>query len=398
MWIPREISEKVEAVAKQFPAVVLTGSRQVGKTSLLKRLFPHHRFVTLDLPSLSELAENEPERFLAKYAPPVVIDEVQYAPNLFRYLKLHIDQHRQLNGQIIMTGSQKFTLMKGISESLAGRCAVLELESLSSFEIEGAFRPNSPNLFSLIFQGGFPQIYAGEEVDREIYMQSYVATYLERDVRSLLNIGQLRDFERFLRASAYRSGQVLNKADLARDIGISPPTANEWLSVLQASNQIVLLEPWFNNKTKSLIKSPKIFFQDTGLLCFLLNLNTEAEMLESPFWGNIFESFVFSEMRKRYQANSGKWDIWFWRDLKGLEVDFLIPKGGRYQLIEVKTKENPTAKDFENLRRVSQVLGPELVEKILVCRTANSYLNRQHDVQVVSYDELWQILKSAARP
>ncbi|MFW7379624.1 MAG: ATP-binding protein [Oligoflexus sp.] len=398
MWIQREISKKIATVAKQFPALVLTGARQVGKTSLLKRLFPHHNFVTLDLPSLSELAENEPERFLAKYPPPVVIDEVQYAPNLFRYLKLHIDQHRHLNGQIIMTGSQKFTLMKGVSESLAGRCAVLELESLSSFEITSALKLDAPNLFSQVFHGGFPQIYAGDEVDREIYMQSYVATYLERDVRSLLNIGQLRDFERFIRACAYRSGQVLNKADLARDIGISAPTANEWLSVLQASNQIVLLEPWFNNKTKSLIKSPKIYFQDTGLQCFLLNLNSETEMLESPFWGNIFESFVFSEMRKRFQANSGKWDIWFWRDLKGLEVDYLIPKGGRYQLIEVKTKENPISKDFDNLERVSQLLGPELVEKILVCRTANSHLNRQHNVQVVHFDELWQFLKSGGQP
>ncbi|PIR16449.1 MAG: hypothetical protein COV46_08390 [Deltaproteobacteria bacterium CG11_big_fil_rev_8_21_14_0_20_49_13] len=371
MWIEREISKQISGSVATFPAVILTGARQTGKTSLLKRLFPEYSFVTLDLPSNAELAEREPQSFIERYPPPIIVDEVQYAPGLFRYLKNNIDGKRDQYGRFILTGSQKFTLMKNVSDSLAGRCAIFELETLSASEVLSAKKIST---MEMILTGGFPELHAREDLRRDLFYQSYTATYLERDVRSILNIGQLRDFERFLRACALRSGQILNKSEVARDVGISPTTVGEWLSVLQASNQVVLLEPWFNNKTKSLIKSPKIYFNDTGLLCYLTSISNIDELTRSPFIGSIWETFVFSELRKRQVFVSGKWDIWFWRDNRGTEVDFLIHKGGRFELIEAKFSEVPVKKDAKNLEEVAGVLGRKNIEKMtIVSRTDTAF-------------------------
>ena len=371
MWIPRQISAKVLTIASQYPALILTGARQVGKTSLLQKLFPEHRLITLDLPSHAELAEKKPEDFFDRFPPPVIIDEVQYAPNLFRHLKIRIDQNRNRYGQYLLTGSQKFTLMKNVSESLAGQCALLELETLSLGEIRQTDR--IPDL-EIMVRGGFPELQVRQELETQTFYESYLATYLERDIRSLLKIGQLRDFERFVRACAFRSAQIVNKAELARDVGISPPTANEWLSVLHASNQVLLLEPWFSNKTKGLVKSPKLYLADTGLLCHLLGISSVDELKKSPLLGSIWETFVFSEMRKRQVFSDGKWEIYFWRDLRGLEVDFLIHRGGNFDLIEATLTEQANHGDAVGLKRVAKVLGEKNVRSMsLVCRTANSY-------------------------
>lgn len=371
MWFSRKIGPFLEGITSSFPAVILTGGRQVGKTSLFTKLFPAHTFVTLDLPSHAELAEKQPEEFLRRYPPPVVIDEVQYAPGLFRYLKVWIDKNRTTYGQFLLTGSQKFTLMNNVSESLAGRCAVVELETLSLDEVQSQIPITS---LQMILRGGFPELHQRPELDHRIFYQSYLATYLERDVRTLLSVVHLRDFERFLRACALRNAQLLNKADLARDIGISPPTANQWLSVLNASNQIQFLEPWFRNGTKSLVKSPKLYFSDTGLLCFLLGITTEDELLRSPLLGSIWESFVFSEIRKKMIAERGRWDLWFWRDLRGLEADFLIHHGGNFELIEAKLSEMPGPRDVNALNKVAETLGHKNVQKkTVICQTSHSY-------------------------
>ena len=271
MWIPRDLEPRLLRSARTRPAVVLTGARQTGKTSTFRRLFPDHEFVSLDLPTEAEQAEKEPQGFLLRHPAPVIIDEVQYAPSLFRYLKSAIDGNRTGNGQFLLTGSQKFTLMKNVSESLAGRVDVMELETLSLKEIRAVFPETTTE--SAMVRGGFPELHANPAIDHVAFYNSYLATYLERDVRSLANVGSLRDFERFLRACALRSANLLNKADLARDVGISPSTANHWLSTLDASGQVALLEPWFSNRTKSIVKSPKLYLADTGLLCALLNLS-----------------------------------------------------------------------------------------------------------------------------
>ncbi len=296
MWINRDFEQKILSSIKTRPGLVLTGARQVGKSALLKQLFPEYSYVTLDLPSEAEQAEEEPLKFLAKFPKPLIIDEVQYAPKIFRYLKLAIDQERAANGQYLLTGSQKFNLMQGVSDSLAGRIDIFELENLNYHEIQR--QRVGQSIDSTIFRGGFPELYTNNEIETKAFYQSYLTTYLERDVRQTINIRNLRDFERFIRACAIRSGQLLNKNELARDVGVSPTTVNQWLSILQSSNQIFLLEPWFSNKTKSIIKTPKLYLADCGLLCELLNIRNEAEMLSSPFWGHIWETFVYSEVNK----------------------------------------------------------------------------------------------------
>ncbi len=302
MWISRAVEPRLERSAKTRPVIVLTGARQTGKTSTFLRLFPGHSFVSLDLPTEAEQAEKEPRTFLQRHPPPVIIDEVQYAPGLFRHLKAEVDAKRTRNGQFLLTGSQKFTLMKNVSESLAGRADIVELETLSFAEIRAAL-PDT-GVETAIVRGGFPELYANPDIDLVAFYNSYLATYLERDVRAFSNVGSLRDFKRFLRACALRSANLLNKADLARDVGISPSTANQWLSMLEASGQAVLLEPWFSNRTKSIVKSPKLYLTDTGLLCALLNIRSKEDLRQSPAVGAILESGLRSTPRPRTQRRT----------------------------------------------------------------------------------------------
>lgn len=371
MWISRDIEARLQRSARTRPVVVLTGARQTGKTSTFRRLFPDHELVSLDLPSEAEQAEKEPQGFLGRHAPPVIVDEVQYAPGLFRYLKAAVDADRTRNGQFLLTGSQKFTLMKDVSESLAGRADIVELETLSLAEVRNAL-PETV-IESAIVRGGFPELHADPDIDQVAFYNSYLATYLERDVRSLANVGSLRDFERFLRVCALRSANLLNKADLARDVGISPTTANHWLSTLEASGQVLLLEPWFSNRTKSIVKSPKLYLADTGLLCALLNIRTVEALHQSPAAGAIWETFVFAQLRARERRAGRVSSLFFWRD-RTREVDFVVDTGGRLELFEAKWTEVPTAGDTVNLDFVRNVVGKVgIVGGVVVCRAQNSF-------------------------
>ena len=371
MWIIRDVEPRLLRSAHTRPLVVLTGARQTGKTSTFRRLFPDHKFVSLDLPTEAEQAEKEPQSFLRRHAPPVIIDEVQYAPGLFRYLKVAVDANRTRNGQYLLTGSQKFTLMKSVSESLAGRADIVELETLSLAEIRVAL-PKTV-IENAIVRGGFPELHANPKIDAVTFYNSYLATYLERDVRSLANVGSLRDFERFLRACALRSANLLNKADLARDVGISPTTANHWLSTLEASGQIVLLEPWFSNRTKSIVKSPKLYLADTGLLCALLNIRSEEALRQSPAAGAVWETFVFEQLRGRERRAGRVGSLFFWRD-RTREVDFVADTGGRLELFEAKWAEVPPAGDAVNLDFVRNAVGKSRIASgAIICRTPNSF-------------------------
>ena len=279
-------------------------------------------------------------------------------PGLFRHLKVAVDAHRTRNGQFLLTGSQKFTLMKNVSESLAGRADIVELETLSFAEIREALPKTE--LETAIVRGGFPELYANPDIDSVAFYNSYLATYLERDVRALANVGSLRDFERFLRACALRSANLLNKADLARDVGIAPSTANQWLSMLEASGQVVLLEPWFSNRTKSIVKSPKLYIADTGLLCALLNIRSEEALRQSPAAGAVWETFVFAQLRDRERRAGRTGSLFFWRD-RTREVDFVVDAGGRLELFEAKWTELPDARRHGESRlraqRDGQVTG-----------------------------------------
>jgi predicted AAA+ superfamily ATPase len=369
MWIERTVEPDLRQLAATRPVVVLTGARQTGKTSLLRRLFPQHAFVSLDLPSEAEQAEKDPEAFLRRFPGPVIFDEVQYAPGLFRHLKSAVDSSRSRHGRFLLTGSQKFTLMKGVTESLAGRAAILDLETLALAEIG---RQRNVDLDDLLLRGGFPELHANPDIDGPAFYASYVATYLERDVRALSAVGSLRDFERFLRACALRSGNLLNKAELARDVGIAPSTANQWLSILEASGHVILLEPWFSNRTKSIVKSPKLYLADTGLLCALLNIRSSEILRESPLIGALWETFVFQQLRhrERYGAGGG---LYFWRD-RTREVDFVVDRGGKLELLEAKFTALPSAADTVNLRFVRDIVGPRKVGAcVVVCRTPNPF-------------------------
>jgi predicted AAA+ superfamily ATPase len=371
VWIERNIEPRLRRSARTRPVLVLTGARQTGKTSTLLHLFPQYHFVSLDLPTEAEQAEKEPERFLLRHPAPVIIDEVQYAPKLFRHLKTAVDALRARYGQFLLTGSQKFTLMKSVSESLAGRADIAELETLSLREIRGPL-PGA-QIESVIVRGGFPELYANPDIDAAGFYSSYLATYLERDVRSLANVGSLRDFERFLRACALRSGNLLNKADLARDVGIAPSTAGLWLSALEASGQIFLLEPWFSNKTKSMVKSPKLYIADSGLLCALLNIGSAKALLESPAAGAIWETFVYAQLRDRERRAGRSGSLFFWRD-RTHEVDFVVETGGKLELFEAKWTELPDASDVANLGFVRDAMGrSRIASAAVVCRARNSF-------------------------
>lgn len=367
MWVTRATEPRIRHSARTRPVVVLTGARQTGKTSTLRRLFPRHGFVSLDLPTEAAQAEHEPQAFLRRHPPPVIIDEVQYAPALFRHLKAAVDASRARNGQFLLTGSQRFTLMAGVAESLAGRADIIELETLDFAEIRQVRADMT--VTAAMVRGGFPELHANPEIDSTTFYSSYLATYLERDVRSLANVGSLRDFERFLRACALRSANLLNKADLARDIGIAPSTANQWVSVLEASGQIVLLEPWLSNRTKSIVKSPKIYLADAGLLCALLNIQSEDEVHRSPAVGAIWETFVFAQLRSRQRRARRTGGLYFWRD-RTREVDFLTDVGGRLELFESKWTELPSVSDTVNLQFVRAAVGQDHVDRAaVICRT-----------------------------
>lgn len=374
MHYRREISNLIEDLSQQFPAIVLTGARQTGKTTLLRALFPHHHYVSLDLPSAAELAEREPELFLAQHPAPLLVDEVQYAPGLFRHLKMAIDRDRHTNGRFILTGSQKLNLMKAVSDSLAGRCAILELETLSFEEISQHFPypKQVDELLQTIVRGGFPDLWRDPSINADAFYRAYLGTYLERDVRQILNVASLRDFERFLRACAARSSQLLDKAALGREVGVSSKAINDWLSVLQASNQIQLLEPYFENLGKRLIKSPKLYLSDTGLLCFLLGLDERA-LPQSPYLGAVWESAVYAQLRKGRDKAGNRTTLWFYRDAQQREVDFVVAVGNERHLIEAKWTENPSTRDSQSLQSVAQIMkargkAPQ-VRGSIVCRT-----------------------------
>ena len=342
-------------ICSEKPALILTGCRQAGKTSLLRKVFPHYNYVSLDIPMIAEEAEESGELFLEKYPAPLIIDEIQYAPRLLRYLKAAIDKQRDQMGRYLLTGSQKFSLMQGVTESLAGRAAILNCPPLSTLELErwSGKKGESSQLVRWIFEGGYPELHA-KSLDPERFYSDYLATYLERDVRQVLNVRSLRDFDRFMRLAAVRNGQLLSYNSFASDIGVSPNTVKSWISVLEASNILYLLEPYYRNLGKRLIKSPKLYFLDTGLAAYLAGIRSPSDLQRSALIGSFFEAHVLGQM-VRWYANRGKTaSIYFYRDHWGHDVDFLIPVGEKLKLFECKWSETPahTVKGFKGIRKL----------------------------------------------
>ena len=355
MYFQREISDRIRRLSSQYPALILTGARQTGKTTLLKELFPNHTYISLDLPSEAERAEHNPEGFFARIGDTnVIIDEAQYAPRMFRYLKVMIDQNRKSYGKFIVTGSQKFNLMKEVSDSLAGRCVWLELEGLSVYELKDELAKSGHEEFvlELMVRGSQPELWERPELEPSEYYRTYLATYLERDVRQIVNVTSLRDFERFLRLVAVRNGQLLNLSDIAKDVGSSANTIKQWISILEASNQIFLLEPYFSNAGKRTIKSPKVYFSEVGMLSYLLGLHRK-NIAASTFVGNIWESLLCSEFRKQIKNRHPQASLWFYRDQAAREIDFLLEKDSCLDFFEAKwSSRQSTANEQKSLHGV----------------------------------------------
>lgn len=388
---PRTMSKAIFRAMKTFPAIVVTGPRQSGKTTLLKMLFaPSHKFVTLEDPDIRIRAKEDPIGFLEHYTPPVIIDEIQYVPELLSYIKTRIDEKRK-PGQWLFTGSQHFTLMQGISQTLAGRVAVLSLMPFSYAERAGRgqtsllvsewlteINPDMVNkdtlpVSELILRGNYPEIASKRSIDRQLWCGSYIATYLERDVRNLAQIGDLSQFEKFLKLCAVRTGQLLNLSELAKELGMSVPTVKRWLSILETGYQVYLLSPYYKNIGKRLIKSPKIYFNDTALASYLLGLHSKEALMNSPNFGNLFETMVVTDVLKRF-LNSGQMpSLYYLRTRDGLEVDLAVEYELKLHLMEIKSTMTIFPKHAASLSKISTDLKPHVKTSAIISMAAGNF-------------------------
>ncbi|HEY5123311.1 MAG TPA: ATP-binding protein, partial [Ignavibacteria bacterium] len=344
--VKREISERLLMLSEKIPILTITGPRQSGKTTLARNVFPKYRYISLENPDNLDFALSDPKGFLNTYGQKIIIDEAQYAPNLFSYIQTTVDE-KKINGSYILTGSQNFLLHEKISQSLAGRVIIFNLLPFSYDELRNTkYKINK--LSELIVKGFYPRIY-DSGLNSSDWYPSYIQTYLERDVRQIINVGDINTFRNFLRICAGRSGQVLNLSSIGNDLGISYQTVKKWLSVLEQSYIVYFLQPYYKNFNKRIIKSPKLYFYDTGLVCSLLGINS-PESYELHFLkGNIFETFVISEFLKNKFNTGSNNELYFWRDSNGNEIDCIISHGLNLKAIEIKSGETIKSEFFKTL-------------------------------------------------
>ena len=377
----RTLEKTVEEISKAFPVLLITGPRQVGKTTLLEMCKENHRgYVTLDDLDARQMAQNDPGLFIQTYKAPLIIDEVQYAPNLFSYIKMAVDKHKK-EGMYWLTGSQKFHLMKGITESLAGRVAIVDLLGFSQSEINGnaqkqmpfmptkewieknRFKGSKPvmDVYNQIWRGSYPKAiqYADKKTSGRFY-SSYIQTYINRDVKDSLNVSDNTAFYNFISAVAARTGQLLNYSDIARDVGIDVKTSKSWLSVLETSGLVYLLRPYYSNVTKRLVKAPKVYFLDTGLCAYLTRWVDPESLEKGAMSGAILETYMFIEILKSYWHNGLDAHVYYYRDADQKEIDLVIETGGALYPVEFKKTATPSmsaAKHFSVLERLGKPIG-----------------------------------------
>lgn len=371
MYYNRHIESLLQQGSSSYPVVMLTGPRQVGKTTLLKHLSEKKRtFVSLDDPAMRSLAKLQPKLFFERYQPPLLIDEIQYAPELFPYIKMIVDQKNE-NGLFWITGSQIFPLMQGVSESLAGRVLLLRLYGLSLGEL--ATRPaaefpqdikhylatgDSIDVAGRIIEGSYPRIIVEKNITPEGFYSSYFQTYLERDVRTIANIDDMMQFTNFIKLTATRSAQELNMAALSKAVGVDNTTIKRWLKILEISGIITFLQPYSANLGKRIVKRPKLYFMDTGLLCYLCAVDSAETYQKSPLKGGIFETFVVSEILKSWWYVGKTPCVYYYRDTRQKEIDIIVERGNRLYPFEIKANIQPKAslKQFKVLAGSSKII------------------------------------------
>lgn len=375
MYISRHMEKTLNRTSSMFGAILVTGARQVGKTTMLQKVEADIPYVTLDDPIMLKTAAEDGGLFFKTNPPPVFIDEIQYAPGLFPHMKIHLDKTHK-KGQFFLSGSQQFKLQKNISESLAGRIGILNLLGLSMRELNAidfseAFLPTDEyfmkrresaasidykSVWGLIHRGSMPEVCINQEIDWQMYYASYTKTYIERDVRELTQVGDEVKFINFLTAIASVTGQLLNLASVARDIGISQPTADRWLSILRTSNIVYLLQPFYNNIAKRAMKTPKVYFLDTGLAAYLTRWSTAETLEYGAMSGAFFETFIISEVLKSYY-NEGILEppLYFYRDKEQNEIDLLIQRGNTLHPIEIKKHATPSSDDIKTFRVLNKL-------------------------------------------
>lgn len=388
----REAAAKVRELSAQFPCVLVTGARQVGKSTMLKSMMPEGmRYITLDDYRIVEQAQNDPIGLLEAYGTPLCIDEIQYAPQLLRAIKMKVDAEKK-PGMYWLTGSQRFRMMKGVSESLVGRIGILELQSLSQREIARAGQRAVPfdgasasvsvpdaascnieELYRRIWRGGYPALHEDSARNLHDYFTSYLQTYIQRDVQDLLQISNHTSFHRFIQSAAARSGQQLVYADLARDADVSPNTAKSWVSVLEASGIISLLPPYYINTTKRLTKSPKLYFCDTGLCAWLCRWSSPETLQHGAFAGAILETWVYNQLSRSYTHAGLQPPLYYYRDSNGAEVDFLLIRDGTILPVEVKKSDSPKAADLSAVRSIPTAPTDTVLPGIVLCTAQTAF-------------------------
>lgn len=378
MYIKRELEKTVIEMSRNFPVLLVTGPRQVGKTTMLRNLADETRsYVTLDDPMVRAIAISDPTLFMQRYTPPIIIDEIQYAPNILPYIKMYVDEHKN-KGDYWLTGSQMFHMMKNVSESLAGRVGIINMLGLSNNEICGNLsRPyitdgniliekykkskkqDLTDVFERIFKGSMPALYDINQ-NEESYYASYINTYLQRDIKDLTQVGDEMSFLKFLTACAARTGQMVNYTDIAKDLGISSPTAKQWLSILVSSGIVTLLEPYYNNALKRVVKSPNMYFLDTGLCAYLTRWTNPQSLEVGAMSGAFFETYVVSEIIKSYYNAGKRPPIYYYRDSDQKEIDLIIEQDGTLFPIEIKKSGTPdknAIKHFSVLEKTKKTIG-----------------------------------------
>lgn len=383
--IERVIYRQVISALDHYPILAITGPRQSGKTTMLRSMFPNFRYVNLENPDAREYAAQDPKSFLEEYDRHVIFDEAQRVPSLFSYLQAIVDD-RQEQGQYILSGSQNFHLMEQITQSLAGRVALFRLFPFDLMEMKKA-EWLSADLGQVFSKGFYPAIFE-RSVGQDGYYANYIDTYVRRDVSQLLNIHDDRLFKNFLKVCATRAGQILNLTDLARDIGVSHTTAKNWISILETSYVIYLLPPYYANFGKRVIKSPKLYFWDTGLLCHLLSIRKGNVSPVHPMWGHLFENMAVSELIKQnYHLNQLR-DYYFWRDSHGNEVDLLYQERNKLNIYEMKSSTTISEKLTKSLNYFDRITGGQVGEKVLIYGGERN--QRRTKFKAVSWQEIGQ--------